>query len=258
MAPAGRVQDRPISREIAGQRLECGQAPGPHVSRWSAMLSRTTGTTARPAGNGVDRRQRGRRASPHRGRSRYRSPAAPPGARTACRDTRRRRGRLRSVRAPQVIDRHRAGRLVADGAHRQVGEIGRLVGQHDPRRGRRVGAEQPCAPAIRRVNRERAKADGHGTLDQAVRRSTAAASARRARMRRRTASKTRRRLVPAGRRPDDHTAAQNVTSLHAALAWISCNSGERPRAPAPVVALEGHAMHMRCEASRSSVSARAA
>ena len=62
---------------------------------------------------------------------------------------------------PQIIDRHRAGGRVADGTNGQVGEVGRIVRQNDPGSARRIGAEQPRASAIRRVNRERAEADRH-------------------------------------------------------------------------------------------------
>jgi hypothetical protein len=60
------------------------------------------------------------------------------------------------------VDRHRTGRGMADDTNRQVGEVGRLICQYHPERGPRVGAEHPCASAIRRVSSERAKADGHG------------------------------------------------------------------------------------------------
>ena len=62
----------------------------------------------------------------------------------------------------EIVDRHRAGRRMADGPNRQVGEVRRLIGHDDPRRGRRVGAEQPCAPAVGLVDGQRTKADGLG------------------------------------------------------------------------------------------------
>src|SRR5688572_11020933 len=58
---------------------------------------------------------------------------------------------------PQV-----GGRSMAEGTNRQVGEVAWLFRQYDPGQGCHVRAEHPCAFAIRRVDSQRAKTDGHG------------------------------------------------------------------------------------------------
>jgi hypothetical protein len=60
-----------------------------------------------------------------------------------------------------VVHGHRAGRCVSDGPNRQVREVGRLVGQHDPGNGCRPCTEPPRSLPVDRVNGQRAEADGH-------------------------------------------------------------------------------------------------
>jgi hypothetical protein len=69
----------------------------------------------------------------------------------------------------KIIDRHGAGRLVANGANWQISEVVRLIGQDNPGRARWVGTEATCAFTIGGVNRERAKTDGHGIVNQGAR-----------------------------------------------------------------------------------------
>ena len=61
----------------------------------------------------------------------------------------------------EIVDRHRAGRGVADRANRQTREVLRFVGQHPPREVRRLGAEAPRPPTIGSMNRKRAEAGAH-------------------------------------------------------------------------------------------------
>ena len=178
------------------------------------MLLRTTGIDRQAGRKGVDQREGRRSASPRRGRSRSRSPAARPGARIACRGTRRRRGPLRSAQGA-ADSRSPSGRSARGGW--------RAPASRRSRPARRSGSTQGAGAVSAQSRRARRR---YGAWMASVQKQTAKVARSQTRRefavprgatRATTRVYMRRRLVPAGKRRSTRLRA-NAIVRHAALA----------------------------------------